>query len=216
MTAVAASKRKARVLPGSWAHMTDRGTVVRAAAELFDRHGYAETTMQHVADVLHISKPTLYKHARSKSDILQLIIDEWIDQSDQGLESALKLENRSARIPRLVHEWTERAVANSAHLSVFLSDERDMPPQAVARYRAWSGKVYRTFRTMIEDGQATGDYRSDVDATVSAFGILGFILLLPRWLKSGGRLSPAQVADEFLKTLHDGLVAKPSKGNGHG
>ena len=201
----AAFDRRARPRKGSLAHLTDRDTVVEAAAFLFDRRGYVETTMQDIADRLHISKPTLYRHAKSKSDILQLIIDHWIDQSDQGLEEAALLAELGARIPFLVYDWTERAVANSAHLKVFLSSEQDMPPRAVRRYREWSDKAYSRFRDMVAEGQKAGTYHASADPTVTAFSILGFILLLPRWLKPNGRLTPAEVAGRFLDTLHRGL-----------
>lgn len=207
---------RARPRKGSLAHVTDRDTVLQAAAVLFDRQGYVETTMQHIADRLRISKPTLYKHARSKSDILQLIITQWIDQSDQGLEAALELEDPAARIPMLVRDWTERAVANSAHLKVFLSDEQDMPLRAMRRYREWSKKVYALFRQMIVDGQNAGYYRGDADPTVATFAILGYILLLPRWLRANGRLAPRAVADEFLKTFEAGLRTAGTGGMGDG
>lgn len=197
--------RRGRPRKGSLAHLTDRDAVLRAAATLFDKQGYVETTMQHIADRLRISKPTLYRHAASKSDILQHIINQWIDQSDQGLEEAMKVEDVAARIPLLVRQWTERAVANRAHLKVFMSDEQDMPPRAVRRYQEWSKKVYSVFRQMIVEGQEAGCYRHDVDPTVVTFSILGYILLLPRWLNGNGPMTPRAVADEFLKTLEGGL-----------
>jgi AcrR family transcriptional regulator len=199
------SGTKTPVRKGSLAHLADQDRVLKAAAHLFDRHGYVETTMQDIADRLKISKPTLYKHAKSKSELLQLIINSWIDHSDRVLEEAAQMPDRPARIPSVVRQWTELAVGNSAHLKVFLSDEQDMPPRAIRRYKEWSDKVYGQFRQWIAEGQADGFYRKDADPTVTAFMILGFILLLPRWLKGDGRLSPQQVADEFLKTLQSGL-----------
>ncbi|MEO5598202.1 MAG: TetR/AcrR family transcriptional regulator [Novosphingobium sp.] len=199
--------RKPRPRKGSLAHLTDRNAVVKAAAVLFDRRGYVETTMQDIADRLKISKPTLYRHAKSKSDILQLIINHWIDQSDQALRDAANLPDVGERIPFIVRQWTHNAVTNSAHLKVFLSSEQDMPPKAVRRYREWSGKVYGLFRDMIAEGQSQGLYRAEADPTVAAFAILGFILLLPRWLSSSGRMSPAQVAEEYLKNWACGLQA---------
>lgn len=199
--------RKPRPRKGSLAHLTDRNAVVKAAAILFDRRGYVETTMQDIADRLKISKPTLYRHAKSKSEILQLIINHWIDQSDEALDHAAGLPDAREKIPYIVRQWTQNAVSNSAHLKVFLSGEQDMPPKAVRRYRDWSGKVYTLFREMIIEGQEAGHYRSDTDATVAAFSILGFILLLPRWLSANGRLTPAEVADEFLNNWINGLRA---------
>lgn len=208
--------RKPRPRKGSGAHLADRAAVLRVAAQLFDRHGYVETTMDDIAKRLRISKPTLYRHAKSKSDILQLIINDWIDQSDHGLEEAMKLVDPSARIPFIVRDWTDRGVANSAHLKVFLSDEQDMPPRAVRRYREWSKKAYSMVREMVIEGQAAGHYRPDADPTVTTFSILGFILLLPRWLRATGRMKPRAVADEFLKTLTAGLAAAPPGEDDHG
>lgn len=199
--------RKPRARKGSLAHLTDRDAVVKAAAVLFDRRGYVETTMQDIADRLKISKPTLYRHAKSKNEILQLIINHWIDRSDEALEQAGAMPDAADRIPYIVRQWTQNAVSNSAHLKVFLSSEQDMPPKAVRRYREWSGKVYDQFREMIIEGQKQGLYRADADPTVAAFSILGFILLLPRWLSSSGRLSPAEVADEFMKNWACGMQA---------
>lgn len=199
--------RKPRPRKGSLAHLTDRNAVVKAAAVLFDRRGYVETTMQDIADRLKISKPTLYRHAKSKSEILQLIINHWIDRSDQALDHAAQLPEVSERIPYIVRQWTHNAVANGPHLKVFLSSEQDMPPKAVRRYREWSGKVYSLFRDMIIEGQKDGIYRADADPTVSAFAILGFILLLPRWLSASGRMKPAEVAEEFLRNWAIGLNA---------
>lgn len=203
----ASEPRKPRPRKGSLAHLTDRNAIVKAAAILFDRRGYVETTMQDIADRLKISKPTLYRHAKSKSEILQLIINNWIDQSDEALDRAALFTDAAERIPHIVRQWTENAVANAAHLKVFLSTEQDMPPKAVRRYREWSGKVYATFRDMIVEGQRAGIYRPDADPTVSAFAILGFILLLPRWLSASGRMKPADVAEEFLKNWAFGLSA---------
>ena len=199
--------RKPRARKGSLAHLTDRDAVVKAAAVLFDRRGYVETTMQDIADRLKISKPTLYRHAKGKSEILQLIINHWIDRFDAALEQAADMADVAERIPYIVRQWTENAVSNSAHLKVFLSSEQDMPPKAVRRYREWSGKVYEQFRDMIVEGQQQGLYRAGADPTVAAFAVLGFILLLPRWLSASGRMTPAEVADEFLENWASGMRA---------
>jgi len=187
------------------AHLVELDTILNMAARLFDSQGYVETTMQDIADRLRISKPTLYRHVKSKSGILQLIIDRWIEQSDRALDAAFALPDSEERIPALVRAWTESTLTDGPSLKVFLADERDMPPRAIRGYHDWSVKVYKRFRQLVGEGQEAGYYRGDADPTVATFTVLGFILLLPRWLNENGPLAPREVAEEFLKTFTKGL-----------
>ena len=47
-----------------------RERIVAAAVELFYRQGYGHTTLEQVADTLNVTKPFIYAHFRSKSELL--------------------------------------------------------------------------------------------------------------------------------------------------
>ena len=185
--------------------VTNLDAIVDAAAYLFDVRGFTETTVQDIADHLNISKPTIYSYTQGKLQILELIINRWIDESDQILDATVGRDDQATRVDQIVIEWTRMAAQNTAHLKTFLSAERNMPPSAVERYRNWSRKAYSTIRGFIIDGQKSGYYAADLDPTVTTFSILGYILLLPRWLDEKGPLSWRQVAEAYLATLHNGL-----------
>src|SRR3546814_3964049 len=57
--------------------------VLRKAAVLFDKRGYVETTMADLADNLGISKPTLYTIAKGKRQILEAIVETWMNRSEE-------------------------------------------------------------------------------------------------------------------------------------
>lgn len=187
------------------AHMVDMEIILKAAAYLFDKKGYQETTMQDIADWLGISKPTLYRYAKSKSDLLQLVIEQWIDLSTHTMEYVINLPDRKERLSVLVQMWAKLAATKGAHLKVFLSDENDMPSQVIRKHKAWTKNMYASVKQLILDGQAEGYFRKEADPTIVAFSIIGFILLMPRWLKNDGRLKPEDVGKEFTETLIKGL-----------
>jgi hypothetical protein len=52
----------------------------------------------------------------------------------------------------------------------------------------------------------------DVDVTVAAFSIAGMILWLPRWFRTGGRLTAEEAADEIANIAIGGLLRPAPSG----
>lgn len=50
--------------------------ILDAALELFSKKGYDGTSMQDIADSLHLSKTALYRHYKSKDDIFDSLIND--------------------------------------------------------------------------------------------------------------------------------------------
>jgi TetR/AcrR family transcriptional repressor of mexJK operon len=64
--------------------------ILRAAAKLFLKHGYGETTMEQVAELSGVTKQTIYSHFGSKDALFRTIIEE---QCQKHSPSATLLEN---------------------------------------------------------------------------------------------------------------------------
>ncbi|MFC4099953.1 TetR/AcrR family transcriptional regulator [Paenibacillus xanthanilyticus] len=54
--------------------------IIRAAIQCFSEKGYRGTSIQDIADVLGIAKGSLYFYFKSKSDLLQFIIKDYLDR----------------------------------------------------------------------------------------------------------------------------------------
>ncbi len=54
--------------------MTDRDSVVRAAAECFAEKGIRSTTVDDVAERAGVSRPTVYRHAGGKDDLVAAVL----------------------------------------------------------------------------------------------------------------------------------------------
>jgi AcrR family transcriptional regulator len=62
----------------------------RAAAKLFDRKGYLETSLKDISDEADASKGAIYYYFSSKHEILFFILDSYMDSLLLGLEDELK------------------------------------------------------------------------------------------------------------------------------
>lgn len=74
----------------------------RAAAKLFDRKGYLETTLSDISAEAGVSKGAVYYYFSSKHDILFFILDTYMDSLVHGLEDELRsLPSGAARVEHI-------------------------------------------------------------------------------------------------------------------
>ncbi|WP_157250759.1 TetR/AcrR family transcriptional regulator [Nonomuraea typhae] len=60
--------------------------ILEAALEQFTARGYRTTSMREIAEQVGLTKPTLYHYFRSKSEIIQQLLDPLLDSLDAALE----------------------------------------------------------------------------------------------------------------------------------
>lgn len=60
-------------------HEVKRDAVLRAAAQLFNERGFHATSLDDVAERLHITKPTLYYNIKNKDEILFKCVSRGLD-----------------------------------------------------------------------------------------------------------------------------------------
>jgi AcrR family transcriptional regulator len=68
-----------------------RSTIIAAAADLFDRHGYESTSLSDIVEHAHVTKGALYFHFAAKEDLAQAILEL---QSDTCRRLARETDNR--------------------------------------------------------------------------------------------------------------------------
>jgi AcrR family transcriptional regulator len=65
-----------------------RTRIVETARELFTTHTYRAASMRDIAERVGISKPTMYHHFRSKSEILASLVNQPISELEATIEHA--------------------------------------------------------------------------------------------------------------------------------
>jgi AcrR family transcriptional regulator len=79
-----------------------KDAIGRAAAKLFDRKGYLETSLEDISAGARLSKGAIYYYFSSKHEILFFILDTYMDSLLHGLEEELeRLPPGAARIEHI-------------------------------------------------------------------------------------------------------------------
>jgi AcrR family transcriptional regulator len=198
MPSATRSARATSPPPGRTRAAPGRPERLRAAAlDLFAAQGYRAATVDEIGERAGIKGPSVYKHVRSKQDLLVEIVVGAVD----GLLAAQRAAIRSA--PG-VREQLRRAV--EAHVrfhaehprEASVSDrELDNLPEphrsAVLRKRA---RHDRRLRRLVEAGVQEGVF--DVAAPrLAAAAILDMGRGVAGWFRPGGPVSPDELAGRY-------------------
>jgi AcrR family transcriptional regulator len=68
-----------------------RATIITAAADLFDRHGYESTSLSDIVEHAHVTKGALYFHFAAKEDLAHAIMEL---QSQAARRVAVEIDER--------------------------------------------------------------------------------------------------------------------------
>ena len=140
---------------------TTKTRIIEGAKKLFQLYGFMRITIDEIAVNLKISKKTIYKHFKSKDD---LIISITGTIQDQAREQIRNLLDRKLGFPDTMMELLKIMQGIMMQITPpMMQDMRTMPhiwEEIDAKRRKM---VAEHFATLIERGQKSGEIRKDVD-----------------------------------------------------
>jgi len=148
--------------PGTCAPDQDvRERLLRAAVDIFDRKGYAASSVREIVERAGLTKPVLYYHFGSKEGILVTILEEGARQFQAAVERAAagggtarqRLEALCEQAYGLFKENVP--VARVAH-AVYYGPREGMP---VFDFTVFERALADATRQIIQDGVASGELR---------------------------------------------------------
>jgi len=183
-----------------------REQIVNAARKLVIKHGSENVTVRRIADEVGFSEAAIYRHFKSKKDILHLLIE--------SIEKNLIEDLGSRNNPK--YSRLENLLVN--HLSS-VEKRRGISFQVIAEIISLGDKrlnkrVYQAIESYLEklkelltDEIKAGKLRKDIDieaASVLIFSILQGLSNI--WTLSNYSFDPREKFEPILKILHEGLI----------
>jgi TetR/AcrR family transcriptional regulator, cholesterol catabolism regulator len=181
--------------------------IIDAAAEIFRKRGYAETSVQDVADAVGILKGSLYYYIDSKEDLLYQVLSEVHDDARVIVDEVSQMD--APPLERL-HLYIRRHIAYNAHnltkIAVFYHDFNLLSKERrkeIVEHRA----VYEHFvEELVEEAQRRGDVDKSIDVKIAAFYILGAVNWVYTWYDPRGRMNPEELGELYAELSINGLT----------
>ncbi|MDJ0665306.1 MAG: TetR/AcrR family transcriptional regulator [Acidimicrobiia bacterium] len=140
---------------------TDR--IIHAALSLIASDGLGAVTMRRIAETAGVARQTLYNHYPDVDSIVVAAVERHDEESIRLLESTLAVVDRPAeKVEQLVRHF----VAVGAHTHHSQGIEHGLSAEARQRLGAYERAVEHWIRQILQEGQSTGAFHSDLEMEV--------------------------------------------------
>ncbi|MES2492449.1 MAG: TetR/AcrR family transcriptional regulator [Pseudomonadota bacterium] len=185
-----------------------RVAIMNVAMHLFGKQGFTGTSMRDIANGVGLLPGSLYAHIQSKEALLLSIVAEGIGRFLSAVDPHLHAGGSPVeRLREMIAAHVEVVADNPERSQVvfhqwrFLSEEN--LPVAIERRRDYE----RAFVTVLEQGIAAGQFRTDLNLRIVVLSILGALNWTPEWFSPQGKLTAKEVGFMMANTLLRGIQA---------
>lgn len=191
-----------------------RERILEEAVKLIYERGFTGTTLDDIAAELGVTKPFIYTHFRSKTDLLAALCKPTIELSLEAVARAAKGSGSpTERLHRAIIDFTQVVLSRQANIAIYFREEKNLAPDALAEINTLRKKFDRVLSRLLAEGVAAGEFETK-DVNLTALAIGGMISWAYTWHRPEGRLSLdamcERMADLALQMVgaHNRVIAK--------
>ena len=184
-----------------------REAILRAAIKVFAGKGFFNSKVADIAGEAGIADGTVYLYFKSKEEILHSVFDRAMEEFiSEGKREIAEIEEPDKRLQRIAELHLERLSADRDLAIVFQVELRGSTKFMEEFSAAGFAEYLTIIHEAIEDGQKSGVFRKDLNATVCSKILYGALdEMVTNWILSKKAYPLAPMADEVLKVIFDGM-----------
>ena len=182
-----------------------RLAILRTAAQLFNERGFYETTLNDLAERLHVTKPSLYYYVKSKDDILVQILNNAMQEIDPAIRMAEQADVSGMEKLRMFISHYVVVLCGDFGKCLVISGVSPLEDESREKLLPAFRRIDDSVRGMIREGMDDGSIAPSIDPKIASFALFGAIHWMPTWYKSGGELNSREIADRLFVIFQSGL-----------
>jgi len=161
-----------------------RVRIINSAKNLFSEQGYQKTTIVDISKQAGLSEAALYEYFQGKEDLLFTIPDLWVSELLRDLDEQLFGIQGAVNKLRKYLWWylrrVEQAPLDAKIVYLFLKTNANfLSTEVYANVK----KLYSYLTDIFQEGQQSGEMRSDLDPRIARDIFIGTMdHIITRWL----------------------------------
>lgn len=187
------------------AHEIKLSAVIDFASDLFNRKGYAATSLDEIANHFNVSKPTLYYYVKSKPNLLKLCYEKGFELCEEVMDNVLASDQTGLQKLKNYHIEIGK-VRNQCPICV-VQEYTSLPEDAIEEIQDRARIMDHKFTKIVEMGVEDGSI-GNVPPRLTALLVMGAFSWTARWYSESGPLSIEEIFDLLTSIIIDGLKAK--------
>lgn len=182
-----------------------REAVLQAAAQAFAEKGFHQTSLDDIAALLGVTKPTLYYYARNKDDLIVGASERAVAQ----IMEMLATDPHAAALTQLQNMLRRYAEIMSTNFGRCIEVMRTARIEGEAGAAVLEGRrqIDRRIRDLLRLGAQDGSI-APCDERITTFMIAGAINGIAAWYKDDGQLSASVIAERMVNQIVSGLAPR--------
>ena len=174
-----------------------RERILQEAVALFYARGFAGTTLDDIAAELGVTKPFIYTHFRSKTDLLAAVCKPTIEMSMEAIARASEMPGTATeKLRRGIIDFTKVVLQRQPNIAIYFREEKSLAPEALAEIDALRKRFDRLLSKLLTDGVASGEFVVK-DVKLAALALGGMISWAYTWHRPAGRLTVDDMAENM-------------------
>ena len=180
--------------------------ILNAATALFCEKGYANVTVQEIADRAGLNKATLYYHMESKEELLFSIFDTICSLLIRKFKEVMKRPIAPAqKLQEIIHAYLTSLSEHPQAFRVFVSEGRELRGEHQKHIHRECNLIIRMVEEILHEGVNKGTF-SLPDISIATLAILGMCNWAAHWLPSHPEISVDQVGQTFFYLISQGIL----------
>lgn len=179
--------------------------ILRKAAAMFREKGFAATSMRDLAETVGIEAASLYNHIRSKNEILEAICFDVANVFNTNLEM---IESSDLpvieKIENLLRFHVRQMIENYEEVYVSDREWKHLDEPYLSNFQIQRRNYRKKFAAIINKGIEKNEIRK-IDASTAVLILLHAVSGIESWHRSKTRISGAELEENMLKIMIDGL-----------
>jgi AcrR family transcriptional regulator len=189
-------------------HYTQRRQqVIAAAAHVFQTKGFAEASINDVAEAAQLNRATVYYYVQSKEELFEIVVMDALERNVDMAEALHQsADDPRSKLEQLVIGLLQSYAEHYPHMNVYIQEGVRGSTDDGGAIRNLEHRFQAAFTGVITQGIETGTFRSDLSATAVSFGLLGMINWTHRWFRPQGALTAEELGKQFVALMESGVL----------
>jgi AcrR family transcriptional regulator len=180
--------------------------IIEVATRIFARHGYNAATTKAIAEAAGVTEPILYRHFNGKQEMFVAIARRMSKETLSHWEELIADEKSPQEQFRIIarefpaHQRRLADAYNVIHGALATTHDRKVTNVLKEHY----SRIEDFFLGIIRNGQAAGQFRSNLDPTVPAWQLINIGIgysMVSLNLPTLNHFSPTEAIEFILKAM---------------
>ncbi|MEH3138215.1 MULTISPECIES: TetR/AcrR family transcriptional regulator [Mycolicibacterium] len=187
-----------------------RDELLQLAATMFAERGLKATTVRDIADSAGILSGSLYHHFKSKEQMVEEVLRDFLDWLFERYQQVLATESTPLdRLKGLFMASFEAIEHRHAQVVIYQDEAKRLSALDQFGFVDERNREQRKMWVdLLHDGVADGSFRPDLDVDLIYRFIRDTTWVSVRWYQPGGPLTAEEVGRQYLAIVLGGITTK--------